>query len=206
MRWLILGLLAWSVLPAWAAEPPAYLAAIPVFWAELYPDGGRSLYCGRPFKRGDRQVNIEHVYPMGWVVRSLGCGTRKRCRRRSAMFNRIESDFHNLYPALREVNKARGAMKFDEIPGERWTFAGCDLEIDRRQRRVEPRTAVRGDIARAMLYMEGRYGLRIFKRQRAMLLRWHRDDPPDAAERTRNDRIERLQGRRNPWIDAGGRR
>jgi deoxyribonuclease-1 len=33
------------------------------------------------------------------------------------------------------------------------------------------------------------------------LLDWHRSDPPDGHERWRNDRIEVLQGNRNPYID-----
>ncbi len=66
---------------------------------------------------------------------------------------------------------------------------------------VEPRPAVRGDIARAMFYMSNRYNLTLFKRQKALLLRWHRQDPPSAEERRRNNIIQKLQGRRNPFID-----
>jgi deoxyribonuclease-1 len=195
---LLLAILLWVPVPGLAT---AYLERIPLFWAELYPDGGYSLYCGEPFARHDRRTNIEHVYPMAWVSRSLDCGGRQQCRARSPRFNEIEADMHNLYPALRDINKARGAMAFAELPGEDWIAPGCDLEIDQRGRRVEPRQAVRGDIARAMLYMEWRYGLEIFRRQRALLLDWHRADPPDGHERWRNDRIEVLQGNRNPYID-----
>jgi deoxyribonuclease-1 len=191
-----------SALPvARAAEPSGYLAIIPTFWAELYPEGGSSLYCGEPFARYARKVNIEHVFPMAWATRALRCGSRKQCRESSPLFNRIEADMHNLFPALRQVNKARGAMAYAEIPGEDWLLPGCDLEIDRDRRRVEPRPAVRGDIARAMFYMAFRYGLEIYPRQRTLLQAWHRADPPDAGEQQRNAVIERLQGSRNPFID-----
>ena len=179
----------------------AYPEYIPLFWAELYPQGGNSLYCGTAFDRHDRRVNIEHVYPMGWVTRQLGCGRRQQCRERSERFNVIEADLHNLYPTLRTSNTARGAMAFGELAGELWMTPDCDLEIDEARRRVEPREAVRGDIARAIFYMESRYGLEIYRRQRALLLKWHRADPPDDHERWRNDRIEVLQGNRNPFID-----
>jgi deoxyribonuclease-1 len=201
MRWLLLPLLL-SALLAHAGQPQGdYLQLIPSFWATLYPAGGQDLYCGAAFRRYDRRVNIEHVFPMAWVTRALGCGSRHQCRTNSARFNRIESDMHNLYPALRQWNKARGAMAYGEIPGEHWVAPSCDLEIDQRRRRVEPRPAVRGNIARAMFYMAATYGLEIYPRQRALLLQWHRADPPDQQERLRNDRIAALQGRRNPFID-----
>jgi deoxyribonuclease-1 len=200
MRILLICLLALASGAA-PAEASGYRDIIPAFWAKLYPDGGEDLYCGQRFERYQRWVNIEHVYPMAWVTRALGCVTRQQCRERSPRFNEIEADMHNLYPAIRKWNDARGAMAYGEIAGEDWVSRSCDLEIDPRRRRVEPREVVRGDIARAMLYMEARYGLEIYARQRALLLDWHHADPPDDHERWRNGRIEQLQGSRNPFID-----
>lgn len=182
------------------AADPDYLETIPVFWRNLYPDGGVTLYCGEPFKPFDRRVNIEHVFPMSWATRHLKCGNRDRCRRTSRLFNRIETDMHNLYPALRDINEARGAQAFGVIEGERHLRRGCDFEVDPGARRVEPRPAVRGDIARAMIYMEHRYGLPLYERQRRLLQEWHRRDPPDAMEHRRNRLIETLQGQANPFI------
>jgi len=178
-----------------------YLDTIPVFWRNLYPDGGESLYCGDSFRPRDRAYNIEHVYPMSWVTRALRCGDRDNCRRNSELFNRIESDMHNMYPARGELNKARGALPFREIRGEQHHVQGCDFEVDSRNRAVEPRPAARGNVARAMLYMEERYGLEIFERQRRMLLQWHENDPVDDDERSRNAVIRRLQGEDNRWIE-----
>jgi deoxyribonuclease-1 len=198
---------AWVLVLMWlpamgqAAGTTGYLDTIPLFWRTLYPDGGHGLYCGERFAAYDRRFNIEHVYPMSWVARALRCGDRNACRRGSARFNEIESDMHNLYPADKAINQARGSYPFRELPGEDWMRPDCDIEIDHRGRAVEPRPAVRGDIARAMLYMSDRYDLEIFRRQRRLLEQWHRDDPPDEAERRRNDLIEAVQGRRNPWID-----
>jgi deoxyribonuclease-1 len=108
---------------------------------------------------------------------------------------------HNMYPARKDLNKARGAYPYREIRGERRVEPGCDLEIDQAARVVEPRPASRGNIARAMLYMEGRYDLKLYERQRRLLLEWHRSDPVDEHERWRNRRIAEVQGERNPWID-----
>jgi deoxyribonuclease-1 len=177
-----------------------YLETVPLFWKTVYPDGGKGLYCGKKFKRFDRRYNIEHVFPMSWVARSLKCGDRQHCRKVSDRFNRIESDMHNMYPARKDLNKRRGAMAYGIVAGEKLVEPGCDLEIDERARRVEPRPAVRGDIARAMLYMADRYGLRLYRRQRELLERWERADPPDEGEIARNRRIRAVQGWGNPWI------
>lgn len=177
-----------------------YLKLIPVFWSQLYPNGGETLYCGVDFAARDGRVNIEHVFPMSWVTKALGCGTRQQCRDKSAQFNRIESDMHNLFPALKVINQARGAMAYAEVRGEAHVVPGCDLEIDDRARKVDPRPAVRGDIARAMLYMADRYHLTLYKRQKKLLLEWHKKDGPDPEERRRNNLIRQIQGNANPYI------
>jgi deoxyribonuclease-1 len=179
-----------------------YYEARKVFWKQVYPEGGRTLYCNKPFNRGwHRSINVEHVYPMGWAMKSEGCRKRKQCRASSPRFNRIEADMHNFYPARNDINKARSAFPFDMITGEQRAFGSCDFELDERRRRVEPRPAVRGNIARAMFHMKESYGLKIFRRQGEMLKRWNREDPPDADERRRNDAIARVQGTRNRFID-----
>ncbi len=183
------------------AQSANYLDTIPVFWRTLYADGGEGLYCGARFRAHDRSYNIEHVFPMSWVTRSLRCGDRQSCRRNSPRFNQIESDMHNMYPARKDLNAERGSYPFREIRGERHVERGCDLEIDHRSRVVEPRPASRGNIARAMLYMADRYELKLFDRQRALLMNWHRADPVDGEERRRNHLIAEVQGKPNPWIE-----
>ncbi|MDH3637646.1 MAG: endonuclease [Gammaproteobacteria bacterium] len=182
-----------------------YEQARQIFWSKLYAHGGETLYCGMPFDDRNRYgLNIEHVFPMSWATNTLRCGRRKECRERNPRFNRIEADLHNLFPSRRVVNAARASFRFGEIEGERRDFGSCDFEIDERLRVIEPRPAVRGDIARAMFYMQDEYGLVIFRRLGNRLVDWHRSDPPDAEERRRNDRIEKLQGTRNKFVDRPG--
>ena len=38
-------------------------------------------------------------------------------------------------------------------------------------------------------------------REEAILRQWHKEDPVDDLERTRNNRVEGYQGNRNPFID-----
>lgn len=184
-----------------SANLPGYLDTVPLFWDELYPDGGETLYCGKLFEGSHGPVvNIEHVFPMRWVTKDLGCGDRDQCRRNNQRFNRIESDMHNMYPSLRDVNKLRSSMPFTVIKGEKAAVRGCDFEVDYRSRMVEPRPAVRGEIARSMLYMADRYDLKLFKRQRELLERWRREDPVTDKERERNRKISELQGSTNRYI------
>jgi deoxyribonuclease-1 len=199
----LLGALAW-VVTATAGQTgiPDYETARGVFWYELYGTGGETLYCGRPFRAGERRgLNVEHVYPMSWVTRELRCGERKQCRERSAEFNRIEADLHNLFPSETLTNDARSSFRFGIVPGEPRRFGACDFEVDERARVAEPRPASRGEIARAMFYMSKTYGLKIFASSGRLLQQWHFEDPPDDQERRRNDRIEQLQGTRNPFVD-----
>ncbi|MGV6825761.1 MAG: endonuclease, partial [bacterium] len=151
-------LLALLLLPGVSQAQSTYLDTLPTFWRSLYPQGGSTLYCEYAFKPFDRNVNVEHVFPMSWVTRELRCGNREQCRRSSDRFNQIESDMHNMYPSLKQVNRQRGAYAYDNIKGEQWSFKGCDIEIS--QRRVEPAPSARGEIARAMLYMSQQYDLR----------------------------------------------
>ena len=73
----------------------------------------------------------------------------------------------------------------------------------------EPRASKKGDIARAILYFYVRYqpdptpsfSLTNFNVERAILVKWSNEDPPDAFERARNNLVYRAQGNRNPFID-----
>ena len=182
-----------------------YDTARKIFWSELYAGQVESLYCGEPFNsRQRRGYNVEHVFPMSWATNGLNCGKRKQCRKRSAEFNHIEADLHNLFPARVDVNKERSSYRFGVINGEKREFGRCDFEVDRRARAAEPASGVRGDVARAMFYMAYQYqdqGLKLFDKQAKLLLKWHQADPPSKHEVRRNKRIQRIQGNRNPFID-----
>ena len=180
-----------------------YQEAKQVFWEDVYPKG-HTLYCHANIVHAkDKEVNVEHVFPMAWVKNSLKCGTREECRRNSELFNRIEGDLHNLYPALAKLNYARQAYRFGTIKGEERRFGKhCDFEVSKKDRVAEPRQEVRGDVARAMFYMEHQYDeLVLYKKQADILLKWHFEDPPSKQELWRNDKIEKIQGNRNPFID-----
>ena len=145
--WLLAPLLLLFGCSVQAAEQTLfddYFEVLPIFWREVYGQGGDTLYCEISFgPRAGRNINIEHVYPMSWVMRTLNCSSRDQCRRTSRRFNRIESDMHNLYPSLQEINRIRGSYPFGMVKGEARRYGKCDFELDRKKRLVEPMPASR---------------------------------------------------------------
>ena len=56
-----------------------------------------------------------------------------------------------------------------------------------------------------MLYMSDEYDLYLKQKQKSLLQAWDNKYAPDQDEYRRNDRIEQLQGNRNPYIDNHSR-
>ncbi|XP_048133842.1 uncharacterized protein LOC115744508 isoform X2 [Rhodamnia argentea] len=135
------------------------------------------------------------------------------------------SDLHNLRPSDINVNSSRGNKYYGECA---FTSAKClrpankeaaiDTESDSKS--WAPPRQVRGDIARALMYMAVCYGYHqpgggsdlqlsdspsIEKKEMGLLstlLRWNKLDPPSREEKLRNDRICKFyQHNRNPFVD-----
>ena len=181
----------------------SYQKAIRYFWRELYSTGGKTLYSQQQFGPTKPEwINIEHVFPMGWVVKALKCRDRRNCRYNSDAFNFIESDLHNLFPSRRDLNMLRASKRFGVIKGEVRAIGSYDFEIDNKRRIIEPAPASQGEIARAMFHMSQAYQLKIFSKQAQTLAYWNKVDQPSKEERRRNDIIEEIQGTRNYFIDS----
>ena len=146
-----------------------------------------------------RRTEIEHVVPAhafgqsfnAWRNGDPRCRGKegrsfkgRNCARKvSGDFRRMEADLFNLRPVIGEVNARRKHYSMAMIPGESRSFGACDIEIE--DRRVEPRPAVRGDVARTYLYMDWAYPGRgiVSKKQRALFEAWSAEDPVDELER-----------------------
>jgi len=181
-----------------------YNYTLQLFWRDLYGRGGVTLYSQQRFGHVKPEwTNAEHVFPMAWVVNTLKCKDRKSCRRNSKRFKYIESDLHNIYPARRDLNMARGSYGFGEVDGDdderRWLKFEFEIDYDRKL--VEPPHVNKGEIARSMFYLVDAYGLKLFKKQAKLLRQWNEQDPPSEEERRRNNMIEQLQETRNYFID-----
>ncbi|MDD5627640.1 MAG: endonuclease, partial [Elusimicrobia bacterium] len=115
----------------------------------------------------------------------------------------------HLLPTFQHPNSMRSNLPFGEVAGspEYSNKAGAKLGHGV----FEPPDVSKGRVARAVLYfytryydrniMQGAYNHGFFKDRVEMFLRWNREHPPTAEERQRNDRVEKYQGNRNPFID-----
>lgn len=131
--------------------------------------------------------------------------------------NPMVSDLHALFPEDADINGRRSNSPYDEVASPTL----IDVFGNRSTTSVfEPRDDKKGDAARAIFYMDLRYageggepdlaltnntGLlgtgNFLMAVRDTLLQWHNDDPPDAWEVVRNDRVYDEQGNANPFID-----
>ncbi|WP_425325255.1 endonuclease [Planococcus soli] len=123
------------------------------------------------------------------------------------------TDIHHLRPTDVQVNGLRGNLDFD-YGGT--AVRGCDGCL-RTTTSWEPPDEVKGDVARMLLYMAVRYesddavdlelndqvnnGSTPFHGKISVLLEWHEQDPVSSWEQQRNEKIEDIQGNRNPFID-----
>ncbi|MFH8612139.1 endonuclease I family protein [Streptomyces sp. NPDC018029] len=125
------------------------------------------------------------------------------------------TDIHHLRPEDVTVNSIRGNKDFDNGGGAVAGAPGNLTDGDS----FEPRDAVKGDVARMILYMAVRYdgedgfpdlepndrvdnGSAPAIGRLSVLKQWSAEDPPDAFEKNRNQVIfDKFQHNRNPFID-----
>ena len=171
-----------------------------------------------------KRLEWEHIVPAHafgqsfpeWRDGHKGCVDSKgkpfkgrNCARKMAVkFRYMEADMYNLVPAVGEINGLRSNYSFGMIPGEKRAFGNCDMEIE--NRKAEPPSKKRGDIARTYAYMEWAYsghGI-ISNKNRKLFQAWDKEDPVDSWECERCKRVERIQGNENPFVkdpcQAGG--
>lgn len=134
------------------------------------------------------EMNTEHTWCQSWGSDTLPA----------------KSDLNHLYPALPDVNTRRSNHLFGEVVWPTWEGGGSELGQDATGRTVfEPRDRHKGDCARAMFYFSIRYNMEIADAIMEGVLRtWNKLDFPDDKEIGRNDAIEQIQHKRNPFIDC----
>ena len=127
-------------------------------------------------------VNIEHTWPQSKGAKGVA-----------------KTDIHHLYPTDSKANSIRGNHPFGLIsdPNPKFNVGGSKGDGNV----FEVRRQHRGNVARSMFYFATVYNQKIDDKQEKVLRKWHKEDPVDANEIARNDKVEALQNNRNPYID-----
>lgn len=161
--------------------------------------GNVCLYTGRfvaspPDAEPDDEImNCEHTWPR---ARMSPQGTLR--------YSHEQSDIHHLRPTISGANSLRGSFPFgDVVQNRNLDHLPAILGVDAWGDTVfQTRAETRGDVARIVFYFSVRWGKPIADHEEAALRGWMRADPVDDEERARNDRVEGIQGNRNPFIDC----
>lgn len=148
-------------------------------------------------------LNCEHTWPKS----RFGGG---RDPKRAAEYTSKVSDLHHLFPADSTLNAIRGNSQFGEVEVEEKELPCAGSKFGQtlqengelsKDKVYEPPMEHRGNVARALFYFAVRYDMTISRTEERALRRWHQEDPVDANEMLRNDRVEEIQHNRNPFVD-----
>ena len=208
-----------------AAEAPATFSKAKKEAIKIYDNHMISFYCGCPItKQGNKlvpdlkacgyevrkqptranRIEWEHIVPAWAFGHQLQCwqnGGRKNCNRNDRQFKAMEADLHNLVPAVGEVNGDRSNYSFTMLSNPTKNYGQCDFAVDFTARKVQPPKAQRGSIARTYLYMVDRYGFKLSKQDTQLFQAWNKQFPVTPWEQERNQKIKKIQGWGNPYVE-----
>ncbi|MCE9679288.1 endonuclease [Shewanella sp. AS1] len=169
------------------------------------PDFNRCGYQVRKQQKRANRIEWEHIVPAWEFGHQRQCwqqGGRKNCGKQDSEFTKMESDLHNLVPAIGEVNGDRSNYRFSQWNAKALQYGQCAMTVDFKDRKVEPPSYTRGQIARTYLYMQHTYGLKIASSQLKLFQAWDRSYPVDHLECQRDNAIAKHQGNHNPFVQA----
>lgn len=106
----------------------------------------------------------------------------------------MESDMHNLQPAVGEVNGDRGNFMYSQWNGGEGQYGQCAMKVDFKEKVAEPPARARGSIARTYFYMRDRYDLNLSRQQTQLFNAWDKLYPVTDWECQRDERIAKVQG------------
>jgi endonuclease I len=150
-------------------------------------------------KPDGNDMNTEHTWPQSFGAETIPA----RC------------DLNHLFPTDALANTKRGSHPFGEVSGGvDWSSGGSTLGDNADGVTVfEPRDIHKGNVARAMLYFEIRYGGNLSEEEhsgmmgderRAMFLGWHQGDLPTDVDVARTEVISAYMGAGNPLVACDG--
>lgn len=161
--------------------------------------------CGYQVRKNQNRasrIEWEHVMPAWEFGHQRQCwqnGGRKNCNK-DPVYRKIETDLHNLQPAIGEVNGDRNNFQYSQWNGGEGQYGQCAMKVDFKGKRAEPPQQARGAIARTYFYMRDTYHMRLSRQQTRLFEAWDRLYPVTTWECERDARIARIQGNHNPWV------
>ncbi len=155
----------------------------------------------------------EHTFAQSWMPSNMDPNTWPQAPNGKDFPE--YNDQHHLFPTDQiNANLTRSNNAFGEVVTLTSTSPSGygKLGKDANNKTVwEPRDEHKGDLARALFYMatcyNGAYSQNWglsggkFAQDTAVLMKWHRQDPPSELEIARHEYISSIQKNRNPFID-----
>lgn len=172
------------------------------------PDLNSCGYTVRKNANRAERIEWEHVMPAWEFGHQRQCwqnGGRKNCTK-DADYRRIESDLHNLQPAVGEVNGDRNNFQYSQWNGGDQQYGQCSMKVDFKEKLAQPPERARGIIARTYFYMRDQYHLRLSRQQTQLFTVWDKQYPVTPWECERDNRIARVQGNHNPYVQQACQR
>lgn len=172
------------------------------------PDLNSCGYSVRKNANRAERIEWEHVMPAWEFGHQRQCwqnGGRKSCSK-DADYRRIESDLHNLQPAIGEVNGDRNNFQYSQWNGGEQQYGQCGMKVDFKQKLAQPPERARGAIARTYFYMRDQYHLRLSRQQTQLFTAWDKQYPVTSWECERDNRIAKVQGNHNSYVQQACQR
>lgn len=154
-----------------------------------------TLYCQTPFSP-DSRTRVERIYPQRTLLDHFGCENARSCEM-NADYLVIWNDMHQMFPITAGISRLRRGTTIDDTRLDAPNHE-CDIKITFQT--FEPADSAKGDVARAMLYLHQTYQIPLVGRLEVWQ-EWNKIDPPSEFEKLRNERITKIQGTSNKFID-----
>lgn len=117
----------------------------------------------------------------------------------AALEEALRIDLYNWLPVTADVHQMLQGRTFIDIATE-LRPSSCDLELSDEVAAVEPPDHLKGDIARRMLYLVGRYNISLPDQYLQMLINWDANDPVSGTEYRISRKLGELQNSDNAFV------
>lgn len=158
------------------------------------------------------KIEWEHMMPAENFGRYLKCWQekicsfknkpakgRKCCEKIDPLFNQMEGELYNLWPAVGLVNQVRSNYRYSTVDSDEKLY-GCDFKVDETLRKAEPADRAKGIVARANLFMAEKYSISLSPSQQKLFEAWNQQFPPSAWEKRWATRVAEIEGYQNHFI------